>query len=67
MSISILGLNLHHADTSACLIVDGKLIVAIAEERLTRIKRDSGFPINAIRAVLSFANIKYSDLDYIAY
>ena len=67
MSISILGLNLHHADSAACLIIDGKLIAAISEERLTRRKRDSSFPINAIKAVLSFSNLKYSDLDYIAY
>ena len=38
MSIAILGLNFHHADSSACLVIDGNLIAAIAEERLTRSK-----------------------------
>tara|TARA_B100000212_G_scaffold288705_1_gene229791 strand:- start:1636 stop:3381 length:1746 start_codon:yes stop_codon:yes gene_type:complete len=67
MSISILGLNFHHADASACLLIDGKLIAAVAEERFSRIKRDSSFPINSIKNVLSYANLKFDDIDYIAY
>ena len=34
----ILGINAHHADSSACLIEDGKVIAAIEEERINRIK-----------------------------
>ena len=67
MSIAILGLNFHHADSSACLVIDGNLIAAIAEERLTRSKRDSSFPKNAIKKVLEIANIDLKDLNYIAY
>ena len=37
------------------------------EERLTRNKRDSSFPVNAIKLVLELGNLKYEDLDYIAY
>ena len=37
MSI-ILGLNCNHADSSACLIKDGELIIAIEEERINRLK-----------------------------
>ena len=57
MSIAILGLNFHHADSSACLVIDGNLIAAIAEERLTRSKRDSSFPKNAIKKVLEIIKI----------
>ena len=32
----ILGINAHHADSSACLIEDGKVIAAIEEERINR-------------------------------
>ena len=67
MSIAILGLNFHHADSSACLVIDGNLIAAIAEERLTRSKRDSSFPKNAIEKVLKIGNIDLKDLNYIAY
>ena len=30
----ILGLNAFHADSSACLVVDGELVAAAEEERL---------------------------------
>ena len=31
-----LGLNVNHADSSACIIKDGKLLFAIEEERINR-------------------------------
>ena len=49
----ILGINFLHADSSACLFVDGQLTMAVAEERLgRRVKHDPSFPGAAIRAVL---------------
>jgi carbamoyltransferase len=66
MSI-ILGLNKDHTNSSACLLIDGKLIGAVAEERLgNRIKHDSSFPVNSIRWLVKIAGIKYSDIDIIA-
>lgn len=63
----ILGLNAFHADSSACLLVDGELVGAIAEERLgQRKKHTSDFPINAIEFVLKSANLKLSDVSHIA-
>lgn len=47
MSI-ILGLNVYHADTSACIIKDGELISAIEQERIDRIKYSYQFLINSI-------------------
>jgi carbamoyltransferase len=38
----ILGLNAYHGDSSACIVVDGKLIAAVEEERFTRIKHWAG-------------------------
>ncbi|MBK8510762.1 MAG: hypothetical protein IPL56_00650 [Saprospiraceae bacterium] len=35
----ILGLNAFHADSSAALLKDGKLLVATEEERFTRMKK----------------------------
>ena len=43
-----IGLNIFHADTSACLIIDGKIVAASEEERFTRVKHYSGFPVNSI-------------------
>ena len=49
----VIGINAYHADSAACLIVNGKLIVAIEEERINRIKHWSGFPIEAIKFCIS--------------
>ncbi len=63
----ILGVNFLHADSSACLLVDGRLTMAVAEERLgRRIKHDPGFPMHAIRAVLDDAGLTLQDVDYVA-
>ena len=45
----ILGINAHHADASAAILVDGKLIAAVEEERFRRVKHWAGFPSIAIR------------------
>ena len=61
----ILGLNFLHSDTSACIFKNGKLIAAAEEERYTRIKHTSDFPVNAVNFCLNEANIDISDLDVI--
>ncbi len=45
----ILGLNAYHAESFACVVIDGKLIAAAEEERFRRIKHWAGFPSEAIR------------------
>lgn len=63
----ILGLNINHFDTSACIIVDGEIIAAIAEERLgNRVKNTSEFPKNAIQFVLRHAGILPHEVKHIA-
>jgi len=54
-------------DSSACLVRDGELAFAVAEERLSRVKHDSRFPENAIRACLDFARISPSQLDNVCF
>tara|TARA_A100001011_G_scaffold400835_1_gene519589 strand:+ start:764 stop:2506 length:1743 start_codon:yes stop_codon:yes gene_type:complete len=61
----ILGLNVFHGDSSACIIKDGVLISAIEEERFTRIKHTAGFPVQAIKSCLSECKIKIDEIDYI--
>lgn len=62
----ILGINAYHGDSSACIVKDGKVIVAIEEERLRRIKHWAGFPDQAIKACLSHVNINFDDVDFIS-
>ncbi len=52
-------------DSSACIARDGELLFAVAEERISRIKHDPGFPRLAIRACLDFAKVRPDQLDAI--
>lgn len=52
-------------DSSCALVIDGELKFAISEERLTRKKHDSSFPINSIKEALKFSNLKPEDIDYV--
>ena len=62
----ILGINAYHGDASAAIIVDGKLVAAVEEERFTRAKHCAGFPAHAIRYCLDAAGIKPSEIDHVA-
>ena len=64
--MKILGINAFHPDSSACLIVDGKIIAAIEEERLLRIKHWAGFPSEAIKYCLFEGQISLEDVDHVA-
>jgi carbamoyltransferase len=52
-------------DSSACIVRDGELLFAVAEERLSRVKHDPRFPSLSIRACLDFAGVKPGDLDFV--
>lgn len=54
---AVLGVNAAH-DAAACVLVDGHLAAAIAEERLSRIKYHEGFPQRAIRYCLDAAGLE---------
>ena len=57
----IVGVNAYHGDSSACLVVDGRLIAAAEEERFRRLKHWVGFPSEAIRYCLQEAKISLGD------
>ena len=63
----IIGINTYHADSSACIIVNGKLIAAIEEERINRKKHYSGYPIESIKECLRIADKKDSEITDIAF
>jgi carbamoyltransferase len=63
-----LGLNYNKMhDSSACIVRDGDLVCAIAEERVSRTKHDAGFPRLAIQACLDFARIRPEQLDEVCF
>src|SRR5437870_8995415 len=64
--MTILGLNAYHADSAACLIVDGKLVAAAEEERFRRIKHWAGLPTKAIDYCLREGRLALRDVAHIA-
>jgi carbamoyltransferase len=59
-----LGLNYSQMhDSSACLVRDGELLFAVAEERISRVKHDARFPALSIQACLDFAKIQSEQID----
>ncbi|MBI3342150.1 carbamoyltransferase [Candidatus Curtissbacteria bacterium] len=63
----IIGVSCFYHESAACLIRDGKVVAASAEERFSRKKHDSGFPKLAIDFCLEVAGIKIEDVDYVVY
>ncbi|HTI11051.1 MAG TPA: carbamoyltransferase C-terminal domain-containing protein [Puia sp.] len=61
-----LGINAYHADSSAAIFKDGKMIAATEEERFRRIKHWAGFPSMAVEFCLREAGITLAQLDHIA-
>jgi carbamoyltransferase len=63
-----LGINYSQMhDSSACIVRDGELLFAVAEERLSRLKHDARFPHLAIQACLDFAKISAAQLDEVCF
>src|SRR5271155_4997356 len=50
-------------DSSACVVRDGELLFAVAEERISRVKHDARFPALSIQACLEFAKIRSDQVD----
>lgn len=67
MSLNILGISAYYHDSAACLLIDGEIFAAAQEERFTRIKHDSGFPINAIHYCLTEAKLSAVDIDHVVF
>lgn len=63
----ILGISCYYHDSSAALLKDGVVVAAVEEERFTRKKHDTTFPINSIEYCLKSQNITINEIDYIGF
>ncbi len=54
-------------DSSACIVRDGDLLFAVAEERLSRLKHDARFPQLAIQACLDFVGVGADQVDEVCF
>ena len=62
-----LGISAFYHDSAAALVIDGKVVFAIEEEKLSGIKHDNSFPLKAIEACLSYAQITIDEVDIICW
>ena len=67
LSVYILGISCFYHDAAAALLKDGILIAAAEEERFSRNKHDSGYPVHSVAYCLEEAGITPDDLDYVVF
>lgn len=63
----ILGISAYYHDAAACLVRDGEIVAAAQEERFTRKKHDSAFPVQAIAYCLAEGGITPEQVDHIVF
>ena len=63
----IIGISAYYHDSAVALLIDGEIVSAVQEERFTRKKHDSSFPINGIKYCLDFAQISLDQIDHIGF
>ena len=63
----ILGISAFYHDSAAAIINGEQILAAAQEERFTRIKHDSAFPIHAVEYCLQEAGISLSDVDNVVF
>jgi carbamoyltransferase len=65
--MKILGISAHYHDSAAALLVYGMPVGAVQEERLSRRKNDSAFPLESIEWCLERAGLEPEDLDAVVF
>src|SRR5690349_20943420 len=63
----LLGISCHYHEAAAALIIDGKIVAAVTQERLSRKKHDPAYPQKAIRTCLRIAGISARDIEYVVF
>jgi len=63
----ILGISAYYHDSAAALVRDGEIIAAAQEERFTRKKHDSSFPVRAVEYCLAEDQVTLDDVDHIVF
>ena len=62
-----LGISAFYHDSAACLVIDGKVVAAVEEERFTEIKHDYSFPTNSINWCLKDTGISMEEVNEVCW
>jgi len=62
----VLGINDNH-DSSAAVAVEGRIVAAVGQERIDRVKNSSVFPWDAIDDALTIAGLQRRDIDRVVF
>ena len=62
-----LGISAFYHDSAAAIVRDATIVAAAQEERFTREKADSGFPVQSIEYCLNAAGVTINEVDYISF
>ncbi|RMH34361.1 MAG: hypothetical protein D6690_10780 [Nitrospirae bacterium] len=65
--MNVLGIAAYYHDAAAALVYDGQIVAAAQEERFTRKKHDSNFPIHAVRYCLHEGRLAPHELDAVIF
>ena len=64
---AVLGISAGYHDAAAALVVDGRVVAAMQEERFSRIKNDPSLPRRAARACLAAGGLTAGALDRVVF
>ena len=65
--MKVLGISCFYHDSAVCAIEDSRILFAIHEERLSRLKHDARFPVLAVAKALEFCRWKIEEIDEIVF
>lgn len=63
--MNILGIGGYSHDSAAALVCDGRLVAAVAEERLSRVKHQGGIPHRSVAYCLEEAGLTMDDIAHV--
>lgn len=65
--MNVIGVSALFHTAACCLVQDGRVVAAAAEERFTRVKYDRRMPVHAFRFCLEAGRISIADIDCLAW
>ena len=65
--MGVIGISCFYHDSAACLLQNGVIQEAIQEERFSRIKHDSNFPLHSINYIFNKYNLALNEIDFFVF